>query len=118
MTDAGGVLVHLTSADPDDWRLALRNLANLRTAPTPTAPDALAVVVHGAALPAVLDGSPVADVVAEQVAAGVSVRACENTLAGREETADDLLEGVSVVPSGVAEVVHLQRDGWAYLKLP
>ena len=118
MTDADGVVVHLTSGDPADWRRALRNLANLRTSPTPTAPDALVVVVHGAALPAVLDGSPVADAVADQVAAGVSVRACERTLAGREETADDLLAGVSVVPSGVGEVVRLQRAGWSYLKLP
>ena len=112
-----GVVAHVTAAEPAAWRKAVRNLGNLLDAGEPAAGE-LAVIVHGDALGLVLEGSPVAAELAELLERGVSVRACENTLAGRGATAEDLLPGVDVVPSGVAEAVRLQREGRAYLKLP
>ena len=31
-------------------------------------------------------------------------------------TSTDLIDGVHIVPAGVAELVRKQRAGWAYLK--
>jgi len=48
---------------------------------------------------------------------GVEFRVCRNTLLGRKLKDDAVVMEATVVPSGVAEVVHLQaREGFAYLK--
>lgn len=48
---------------------------------------------------------------------GVAFRACRNTLDARMIAPAQLLEGVEVVPAGVAEAARLQvRDGYAYIK--
>ncbi len=47
----------------------------------------------------------------------VDFRACAATLAARKISKTDLLEGVSIVPSGISEIARLQvKDGYAYLK--
>ena len=47
---------------------------------------------------------------------GVVFAACSNTLRGFHIDVKQLIPGVLVVDSGVAEVVRRQEQGWAYLK--
>jgi intracellular sulfur oxidation DsrE/DsrF family protein len=48
---------------------------------------------------------------------GVEFRVCAATLGARNVAREDLLEGVAVVPSGIAEIARLQlKEGYAYLK--
>jgi intracellular sulfur oxidation DsrE/DsrF family protein len=48
---------------------------------------------------------------------GVEFRACNNTLSRRHIAASELVSGVKVVPSGIAELARLQaHEGYAYLK--
>jgi len=35
----------------------------------------------------------------------------------REIKSTDLIEGIKIVDAGVGEIIKLQNDGWAYLKL-
>ena len=49
-------------------------------------------------------------------ARGVLLTACANSLSQLEITRDALLEPVSIVPSGVGELVKKQMDGWAYIR--
>ncbi|WP_232687523.1 DsrE family protein [Halobacterium zhouii] len=47
---------------------------------------------------------------------GVEFLACANSLASRDASEDDLLEGVETVPAGVGALTRLQSDGYAYVK--
>lgn len=48
---------------------------------------------------------------------GANFRVCGTTLKARGITPDRLVDGVDIVPSGIAEIARLQiKDGYAYLK--
>jgi len=119
MSAGNEVLAHVTSADSTDWKAALRNVSNLyRNEAVPTPAAQLKLVVNGDAVRNLLAGSPEADRVARMIDEGIKVEACRNSLRRHGYAEADLIDGVDTVPSGVAEVVRLQRHGVAYLKLP
>ena len=109
-----GVVVHLDEAEPDKHASVLRNIGNLL--------DELGdgteieLVVHGPGLAAAITDSPHAARVRELLSRGVSVAACANTMREKHVSADALIEGVHVVPAGIAELVRKQREGWAYVR--
>ena len=44
-------------------------------------------------------------------------RACAATLEARSIAREDLLDAVTIVPSGISEIARLQlKEGYAYLK--
>ena len=49
---------------------------------------------------------------------GVKFSVCANTLKGRKVSLDQLYdaEKADIVPSGVAEIAHLQSQGFAYMR--
>ncbi len=50
---------------------------------------------------------------------GVSFKICANTLKGRQVNREDhlyMVEEGDIVPSGVAELAHLQSQGYTYIK--
>jgi len=119
MSTQNGIVIHITSGERDDWEMALRNILNLaRDESLPTPADTLRVVVNGEAVTFLLETAPGASEVVEMTEAGVRVGACSNSLDRFGHDPETLVDGVATVPSGVAEVVHLQRKGHAYLKLP
>lgn len=62
-------------------------------------------------------GNPYAPDVQELDAAGVEFRVCAETLDAKKVVKDSLLDEVSIVPSGISEIVRLQlKEGYAYLK--
>lgn len=62
-------------------------------------------------------GNPYDPAVTSLIARGVEFRVCGTTLSARKIDQGRLLEGVSVVPSGIYEIARLQlKDGFAYLK--
>ncbi len=46
----------------------------------------------------------------------VMICACANALRNFEIKKDELLEFVTIVPSGVGEIVRKQASGWAYIR--
>ena len=109
-----GIVVHLDEAGPDKHASVLRNIGNLL--------DELGdgteieLVTHGAGLAAAITDSPHAAQVRELLSRGVSVAACANTMREKNVSVDALIEGVHVVPAGIAELVRKQREGWAYVR--
>ncbi|MCG6861689.1 MAG: DsrE family protein [Chromatiaceae bacterium] len=62
-------------------------------------------------------GNPYDHRVRALVERGVEFRVCAATLGARNIAKDNLLETVSVVPSGISEIARLQlKEGYAYLK--
>lgn len=77
--------------------------------------DAVALVVNGDAVTALLADGEHADRVTSLVDS-VDVKACRNSIEGRDIEPDALVTGVSVVPSGVGELTRLQDLDYAYVR--
>src|SRR3954451_13887733 len=62
-------------------------------------------------------GRPYAEWVDQLKAKGVEFRICQNSMNALKLTQKDLIENVSTVPSGVAEIARLQaREGYVYIR--
>lgn len=97
--------------EPSRLAQCARSLANLHAA-EPEA--AIAVVVHGEALPALQsDAAGARELVAAAVDGWLELVACGLTAT---RTGCAMPEGARRVDSGVAEVVRRQREGWTYLR--
>ena len=63
------------------------------------------------------DGNPYNISVEKLMAKGVTFDVCNNTLVKRKIDPKTVLQGVQIVPSGVAEVAKLQaEEGYVYIK--
>jgi hypothetical protein len=63
------------------------------------------------------DGNPYNINVEKLVARGVTFDVCSNTLVSRKIDPKTVLQGMKIVPSGVAEVARLQaEEGYVYIK--
>ena len=77
---------------------------------------AVAIVANANGVPALSRDGDHAERLRDLIDAGLSVRACENSLRKNELTVDQLVDGVETVPSGVVHLVRLQDLDWAYIK--
>lgn len=111
---ANGVVVHLDEPDPAKHAAVLGNITNLMEELGDGSPVEL--VVHGGGLEAALADGPEAERLRRLLGQGLRVAACANTMRREGVTAEQLVEGVSVVPAGVAQLVRRQRQGWAYVR--
>lgn len=107
---------HLMDGDPDAQENGLTIVQNLTEDGTVDLDD-IAVVVQAEAIEAVTPGGSTDDLVESLLDAGVSFRACGNTLDMFDLTDDDLIDGVETVSSGAGELTRLGNDGYAYIKL-
>jgi len=109
------VVIQLNSADTAVWNSTLGNIKNLQK----IWPGQLQieVVIHGKALGfAIKEKTHVEAEIKAMMSGDLTFRACENTMKKHAVTKDMLLSGIETVPSGVAEIILKQEQGWAYLK--
>ena len=113
--DRPAMVIQVSDADPGKWSLALANARNLQTE---FGQDgvALEIVVYGPGVRMLTADSEFAGRVADTVAAGIPVVACENTLRALKLEHADMHAGIGYVPVGAGEILRLQQKGWAYLK--
>jgi intracellular sulfur oxidation DsrE/DsrF family protein len=127
------VVYHVNGDNPKQQAGALRNIQNHINAVGAENLD-LKVVMHGNGLSLVLlpeslgktKGMKAANANAQMQAnidnlraQGVRFEVCANTLKGRNiDAASDLymVEQADIVPSGVAQLAHLQAQGYTYIK--
>ena len=108
-------VVHVNFADAERQKHGLKNVTNMLKEVKGAAE--IEVVCHGAGIDLVVkDKSAHADEVARLIKEGVKFAACENTMREKSIPKDNLLPGVTTVPSGAVEVVRKQQDGYGYFK--
>jgi intracellular sulfur oxidation DsrE/DsrF family protein len=109
------VVMQLNTADTAVWSSMLGNIRNFQKVWPGNVK--VEVVVHGKALNFLVASKShlVADVDA-MTKLGVVFNACENTMNKYGIKKEMLIPSVSSVPSGVAELVLKQEEGWSYLK--
>ena len=109
------VVFALTSGDEADWKLMVGNIRNLVAAFPPDSAE-IEVVAYGPGLGFLRKGaSPEVEIEALQ-AKRVRFVACENSMRMQKVTLADLVAKAQSVPSGVAEVVTRQEQGWSYIR--
>ena len=129
--DKQKVVYHINYDNPKRQKGALRNIQNHINAVGKENLD-LRVVMHGKGLTLLLDPEEAANTKLKrgnaspgQIAKidglkdqGVKFAVCANTLRGKKIKLDMLHDSTkkNVVPSGVAEIAHLEAAGYAYIK--
>ena len=108
------------SADGKAYKGALKNIQNHINAVGAKNMD-IKVVLHGngvSLLKTAKSAGAVQTAVANLKSQSVNFNVCANTLKGRKIPVDSLYEVFEedIVPSGVAELTHLQQLGYTYIK--
>lgn len=115
------VVYHVNYDDPKKQKGALRNIQNHVNAVGKENLD-LRVVMHGNGLSLLMRANEDPNFessVLNLKDQGIGFNVCANTLRGRKISYEDDLFDVSkedIVPSGVAEIAHLQARGYSYVK--
>ncbi len=108
------VVVHVNFADADRQGHGLKNIENILKEAGDTRAE---VVCHGAGIALVVrEQSKHAAKVAQLIKRGVRFAACENTMREKGLKKDDLVPGVTTVPSGAVEVIRKQQQGYGYFR--
>ena len=109
------VVIQLNTADTASWSSIIGNIKNLQKV-WPNNIN-IEVVVHGKALNLlVANKTHLANDVNTLLKEGIVFLACENSMKKYNINKIDLLPVVNTVPSGVAELILKQEQGWSYLK--
>ena len=109
------IVFQVSDADPGKWNLALNNAKNIQKDLGKDNVE-LEIVAYGPGIAMLKAESEVANRVAEAVESGVQVMACENTMRGQKLSKGDMNAKVGYVPAGVVEIMHRQKEGYAYLR--
>lgn len=115
VTPSHKVVIQLNTADTAAWGGVIGNIKNLSKVWPGNIK--IEVVVHGKALDFLVAAKShlVTDI--DQLAKkGVVFNACENTMGKYGITKQMLIPSVFSVPSGVAEIILKQEEGWSYLR--
>ena len=114
-TNMHQVVMQLNTADTAVWSSTLGNIRNFQK--IWPGKVTIEVVVHGKALNfLVTDKSHLVSEIEAMTKIGVVFNACENTMNKYGIRKDMLIPSANSVPSGVAELVMKQEEGWSYLK--
>jgi hypothetical protein len=111
------VVVEVNFEGHDQWEAVLHNIYNLKKALAPDGGIHVEVVTLGKGVGILQSKDP--DIVARlKVLAddGDEVGICNNTCNAKHIEKKDLASYVTIVDSGVAEVVRREEQGWSYLK--
>ena len=109
------VVMQVSDNDPGKWNLALNNAKNLQADLGRDKVD-IEIVAYGPGIGMLKRESAVGTRIDEALTAGVTVVACENTMAGQKLQKTDMLPGIGYVKAGVVEIMQKQQQGYAYLR--
>ena len=109
------VVFHVTEDDPKKWAQVLNNARYTQSELGAQNMD-IVVVMNGGGIGMLKLESPIVQRIDEAKKAGVKFHVCEQTMAAQKVTKQDMLPQADYVPSGIADVVKLQSQGWLYVK--
>ncbi|WP_025764580.1 DsrE family protein [Dyadobacter tibetensis] len=108
-------IIQLTSSDPKVYKSILRQIENLLL----YLPQKITVemVCHGASsLFCRKDNNPNIDEIMALKKRGVEILVCAKMMEGAKLTEQDLIPTLTIIPSGIGQLVVRQQEGWSYVK--
>ncbi len=109
------IVFQVSDAEPAKWNLTLNNIKNVQTDLGAKNVE-IEIVAYGPGLGMLKADSVAGNRVADALAAGVSVVACENTMKNQKITCEDMLPKIGYVEAGVVQLMKRQQQGWAYIR--
>jgi len=109
------IVMQVTDGEPARWVLALSNARNVQAELGKGNVD-IEIVVYGPAIDMLKMESVVGPNVAEALAAGIKVVACENTMLGQHLERADMLPGIDYVKTGLVRLMRRQQEGYVYIR--
>jgi intracellular sulfur oxidation DsrE/DsrF family protein len=113
------VFFHLTESDPQRANAVLTNVQNLVEVVGWSNIEELELVVHGPGLRPFVAKAIDPEVKAKVEAlltGGMRLDACQNTMRRLSIKPEDLIDGLTPIPSGVVRVMELQEKGYVYIR--
>lgn len=109
------IVFQVSDAEPAKWHLTLNNIKNVQTDLGAKNVE-IEIVAYGPGLGMLKADSVAGNRVADALAAGVSVVACENTMKNQKITREDMWPKIGYVEAGVVQLMQRQQQGWAYIR--
>jgi uncharacterized protein len=109
------VIFQVSDNDPRKWNLALNNVKNVQEDLGRDNVE-IELVAYGPGLPMLKLESEVSNRIADAIAHGVNIMACENTMFNTKLNRDDMLPDIGYVKAGVVELMLKQQQGYAYIR--
>ena len=112
------IVIQVSTDDPRTQKIALNNAVNLQKHYGIDNID-IEIVAYGPGLGLMTKKSGQADRVTSLAMSDITFSACGNTMAKVQKKSGKmpvLLEGVQQVPAGVAQIMELQEQGYAYVR--
>lgn len=111
------LLLQVSEDSVDKLNLALNNAKNAQKSFGPENID-IQIVVFGAGIQTLKYYAPfpIPDKVKQATYSGVRIVVCENAMRTAKLRPSDMLQEVRYVPSGVAEIVEKNTEGWTYVR--
>lgn len=110
------VVLQLSSGDPDTINNVLHNAVNIQKFYGMDRVR-IAVIVYGAGMEALYaETSPVRERVTSLQQYGIEFVGCGNTMDATGHEPEDLIDGVSWVEAGIAEIIERKLDGWTVVR--
>lgn len=105
------------ASTPESVRISVAKVRNLLADDTIDIDSVAVVLDRGEAIAELHEGAALADDVAELLDEGVAFSACSNAAEHPAVSKLELLDGVTVVSSGVGELTRLQDSGHSYIRV-
>jgi intracellular sulfur oxidation DsrE/DsrF family protein len=112
------IVFQVSDADETTQHLTLNNAVNIQKHYGPENVEVV-IVAYGPGLSILTKKSKEAERVKSLAIQGITFDACNNTMKAIEKKTGKmpvLTDGVKIVPAGVARIVELQEQGYAYIK--
>jgi intracellular sulfur oxidation DsrE/DsrF family protein len=109
------VIFQVSDNDPRKWNLALNNIRNVQE-DLGKGNVEIELVAYGPGLPMLTLESEVSNRIADALAQGVNVVACENTMFNTKVKREDMLPNIGYVKAGVVELMVKQQQGYSYIR--
>ncbi|MGE0772677.1 MAG: DsrE family protein [Cyclobacteriaceae bacterium] len=108
------VVLHLQSSDTLVYKSVVNQVGNIKKA----IPDAtIELVCHGPGIDFLKKGSVYVEKIQRLKLSQVTFAGCEFTMKQKNINKGDLVAYAITVPYGLVEIIHKQKEGWAYVKL-
>jgi intracellular sulfur oxidation DsrE/DsrF family protein len=109
------VVIQVSSNDTLEWKGLMNNLKHLHAGWGYSAE--FTVITHGPGLDLLRnDKTTQQQNITKYSQLGIQFIACENTMAERKISKEQIIKEAGFVKMGIGEVVRLQEDGWSYIK--
>lgn len=110
------IVFQVTIDGQEHWNAILNQIENVQKGFAPEKVE-IEVVTHGNATGFVLaSNKAVSDRIQAIGAAGATFSYCANTQKKHNVKPEELTPGVTIIPSGLVQVIRRQEEGWSYIK--